>query len=194
MGGDSYHHGNLRADLLKRAEAVLAESGADGLSLRALARDLGVSHAAPSRHFRDRQALLDALAVSGFTTLNARMGQAAAGPEPVADRLAELGRTYVRFAVEHAPLLNLMFTVKHDSASTQELRDLGHESLAIAARLIAEGQAASEVRPGDPAALAQVAFSSMHGLAVLAVGSLLEDTPLEAAVELTLEVLLAGLR
>ncbi|KIF03038.1 transcriptional regulator, partial [Streptomyces sp. RSD-27] len=90
-----YHHGNLRAALLERAETVLTESGADGLSLRALARDLGVSHAAPSRHFRDRRALLDALAVSGFHRLNERLRAAADTPGPVPARLAALGRAYV---------------------------------------------------------------------------------------------------
>src|SRR5919199_958702 len=58
-----YHHGNLRAALLERAESTLAERGAAALSLRQLARDAGVSHAAPQRHFKTKAALLDALAV-----------------------------------------------------------------------------------------------------------------------------------
>ncbi|MGW3060087.1 TetR/AcrR family transcriptional regulator [Streptomyces goshikiensis] len=204
----SYHHGNLRAALLERAEAVLTASGAEGLSLRGLARDLGVSHAAPSRHFRDRQALLDALAVSGFTTLNARLRSAAAGgidgadgadeaagaAGPVGARLAGLGRAYVDFAVGHTALLDLMFTVKHADDSSAELRELGHESLLIVARLMEEGQRTGAVRPGDPVQLAQVAFSTVHGLATLAVAALLDDTPLSEAMELALEVLLAGLR
>ncbi|MFJ5022053.1 TetR/AcrR family transcriptional regulator [Streptomyces goshikiensis] len=201
----SYHHGNLRAALLERAEAVLTASGAEGLSLRGLARDLGVSHAAPSRHFRDRQALLDALAVSGFTTLNARLRSAAAGGAdgadgadeaagPVGARLAGLGRAYVDFAVGHTALLDLMFTVKHADDSSAELRELGHESLLIVARLMEEGQRTGAVRPGDPVRLAQVAFSTVHGLATLAVAALLDDTPLSEAMELALEILLAGLR
>ncbi|MGW6982179.1 TetR/AcrR family transcriptional regulator [Streptomyces sp. NPDC054932] len=188
-----YHHGNLREALLARAETVLAESGADSLSLRALARDLGVSHAAPGRHFRDRQALLDALAVGGFTRLNERIRAAAGGPGSVTVRLARLGRTYVDFAVAHAPLLSLMFTAKHADDSSAELRELGHQSLAIAAELIALAQQEGAVRAGDPARLAQVAFSMLHGLAALAVGALLDDTPLEEATELALDVLLTGL-
>ena len=57
-----YHHGDLRAAVLRRAEEVLRESGTDALSLRGIARDLGVSHAAPSAHFRDKNALFAALA------------------------------------------------------------------------------------------------------------------------------------
>lgn len=188
-----YHHGNLREALLARAEDVLASSGADSLSLRALARDLGVSHAAPGRHFRDRQALLDALAVGGFTRLNARLRAAVGDAGPVTARLAGMGRAYIDFAVAHAPLLSLMFTAKHADRSSDELRALGHQSLEIAAELIALAQREGVVRPGDPARLAQVAFSVVHGLAALAVGSLLEDTPLEEATDLALDILLTGL-
>ncbi|MEW2235322.1 helix-turn-helix domain-containing protein, partial [Streptomyces sp. NPDC024062] len=66
-GRRPYHHGNLRTDLLDAAERSLRAHGAEQLSLRDLARDVGVSHAAPRRHFADRRALLDALAESGFT-------------------------------------------------------------------------------------------------------------------------------
>ncbi|WP_432039498.1 TetR/AcrR family transcriptional regulator [Streptomyces cucumeris] len=194
MAEGSYHHGNLRAALLERAEAVLTESGPAGLSLRGLARDLGVSHAAPTRHFRDRQALLDALAVSGFTEFNRRLGEAADGPGGVERRLEALGRAYLGFAVERHALLHLMFAAKHEERSSEELRQLGHHSLDIASRLLAEAQTAGAVRPGDPARLAQVAFSTVHGLAVLAVGGLLDETPLDEAGDLALRVLLAGLR
>src|ERR1700744_1571484 len=64
-----YHHGHLRDTLLAEAERTLREQGVDQLSLRDLARQAGVSHAAPRRHFADRQALLDALAGAGFTRL-----------------------------------------------------------------------------------------------------------------------------
>ncbi|MEU5806735.1 TetR/AcrR family transcriptional regulator [Streptomyces sp. NPDC047718] len=193
MADGSYHHGNLRAALLEKAERVLVTSGAEGLSLRALARELGVSHAAPSRHFRDRRALLDALAVNGFTRLNDRLRAAAAAPGPVPARLEALGRAYVDFAVTHAPLLEFMFTVKHSDDSSAELRELGHRSLDIAAELIAEGQREGLVRADDPGRLAQVAFSALHGLATLAVAALLEETPLSEATDLTLDVLLRGL-
>lgn len=86
-----------------------------------------------------------------------------------------------------------MFTAKHADRSSDELRELGHRSLEIAAELIALAQREGVVRAGDPARLAQVAFSVVHGLAALAVGSLLDDTPLEEATDLALDVLLTGL-
>src|SRR5918998_6710951 len=73
-----YHHGSLRRALLERAEEALADGGSQRLSLRELARDIGVSHAAPRRHFADKQALLDALALDGFERLGDAL-RAAAG-------------------------------------------------------------------------------------------------------------------
>ena len=95
----AYHHGNLREALLARAAEVIAERGIEALSLRGLARDLGVSHAAPSAHFSDRRALLCELAKEGFrrSVESMHAGADAAGPDPVA-RYRALGRAYVQFA------------------------------------------------------------------------------------------------
>src|SRR5690349_14243455 len=108
----SYHHGNLRATLLEHAETALA-AGND-LSLRELARQAGVSHGAPRRHFADKQALLDALALDGFERLGRELRAAIddAG-EDFEARLAALAGAYVRFATRHATLLELMFASKH---------------------------------------------------------------------------------
>ncbi len=62
----NYHHGNLRQELMELAERHLIEGGVGDLSLRALAREIGVSQTAPYRHFRDKNALLAALATEGF--------------------------------------------------------------------------------------------------------------------------------
>ena len=98
----AYHHGNLREALLERAAEVIAEDGIAALSLRALARDLGVSHAAPRAHFADRRALLAELAKEGFRLFvdAMRAGADAAGPDPVA-RYRALGRSYVQFALDN---------------------------------------------------------------------------------------------
>src|ERR1700755_65670 len=74
-----YHHGNLRAALLDRAERMRRSGGAQELSLRELAREVGVSHGAPRRHFPDKQSLLDALAEQGFARLGAELRAAAGG-------------------------------------------------------------------------------------------------------------------
>ena len=94
-----YHHGNLRSALLSCAERTLSEHGAEQLSLRELARQVGVSHAAPRRHFADKQSLLDALAEDGFERLGRELRAAmeAAGSGFHA-RLLAFAQTYVRFA------------------------------------------------------------------------------------------------
>src|SRR5258708_36313663 len=110
MAERPYHHGNLRTALLKQAELTVRDRGVQDLSLRELARQLGVSHGAPRRHFSDRQALLDALAEAGFARLGAELRSAAddagADFEP---RLMATAAAYVRFATHDAALLELMF-------------------------------------------------------------------------------------
>src|SRR3954466_15383425 len=109
-----YHHGNLREELLREGERALESGGAAGLSLREVARAVGVSHAAPRRHFADRQALLDALAQDGFERLARDLDDAVAGAGPSFEaRLAAGAAAYVTFATRHGALLELMFAGKH---------------------------------------------------------------------------------
>ncbi|MBM7389690.1 AcrR family transcriptional regulator [Clavibacter michiganensis] len=117
-----FHHGNLRAVLLEQAEAMLRTDGTDGLSLRELARQAGVSHGAPRSHFIDRQALLDALAERGFTRLTEDVRSALATRGSLHARFVRVARAYVDFAVEDAALMELMFQAK-TGAATGPVRD-----------------------------------------------------------------------
>ncbi len=96
----TYHHGNLRKSLLDRAAYVIAEQGIENLSLRALARDLGVSHAAPARHFADKNDLLHALATEGNDRFIAYILEAAdaTGSDPLV-RYNAMGKAYIRFSL-----------------------------------------------------------------------------------------------
>lgn len=96
----SYHHGNLREELLARAIVVLNEIGVEGLSLRALARDLGVSHAAPLRHFKTKSDLLAALALEGIRWLIERT-KAATTAGAAVERLGQMCMAYVEWAEQH---------------------------------------------------------------------------------------------
>src|SRR5918999_6576396 len=142
-----YHHGNLRAALLEGAERALARGGVQELSLREVAREIGVNHAAPRRHFAGKQALLDALAQDGFERLEREM-RAAMEADGLRERLAALARTYIRFATEHAALLELMYAGKHRPGAGA-VRAAGERAFAAPLALIEEGQAAGEVIPGD---------------------------------------------
>lgn len=111
-----FHHGNLRDELLERAEAMLRERGAEGLSLRELARMAGVSHGAPRSHFIDRNALLVALAERGFDRIAAAIeGAVHALPtecKTPPDLLRAAGGAYLDFATQNPALLALMVTAK----------------------------------------------------------------------------------
>jgi AcrR family transcriptional regulator len=153
-----YHHGNLRQALLEAALVILEREGEAGLGLRDLARAVGVSPAAPYRHFASRGALLEALAVTGFNRFTAAM-EATAEAHP-SDALRAMGRTYVLFALDNPGLFRLMFSA--------QLRREGRPGLRMAAerafgmlRRVAGGDAAA----GRVPALA--AWARVHGLAML---------------------------
>jgi AcrR family transcriptional regulator len=102
MSKDSYHHGDLKAAILAEAATLVAERGADGISLRELARVAGVSHAAPAHHFTDRRGLFTALATEGFRLL----ADALTDARP---RFIDAARAYVRFALDHPGHYAVMF-------------------------------------------------------------------------------------
>ena len=100
-----YHHGDLRRALLAAAVEMIAEAGPAALSLRALARRTGVSHAAPAHHFGDKAGLLTAVAAEGYRLLAAALRDA----YERTGSFLEVGVAYVRFALEHQPYFEVMF-------------------------------------------------------------------------------------
>jgi AcrR family transcriptional regulator len=189
-----YHHGNLRSALLERASQTVDERGAQALSLRELAREIGVSHAAPRRHFPDRQALLDALAEDGFERLGEELRGAVQRAGAAFDgRLHALAQAYIGFATRHAALLELMFAGKQ-RAGADRVRETADRAFAVPMAVIAEAQAAGELAPGDPGRVAIAAFATMQGLATMANGGMIESQPVTAVVTDAIDQLLAGLR
>ena len=100
-----YHHGDLRRALLAAAVEMIAEAGPAALSLRALARRTGVSHAAPAHHFADKAGLLTAIAAEGYELLAAALREA----EERTGSYLEMGVAYVHFAVTHRAHFEVMF-------------------------------------------------------------------------------------
>jgi AcrR family transcriptional regulator len=107
--GRSYHHGDLRNALLEAARKILEEESLANLSLRAVARHAGVSHAAPYRHFPNHEALLVELAMEGFTELRSDIAAAAASNGGESDRIAKIGAAYMRFVARRPEMASLMF-------------------------------------------------------------------------------------
>ena len=177
-----YHHGALREALLEQAERTVRERGADALSLRELARDVGVSHGAPRRHFPDRQALLDAVAEAGFDRLGAELRAAADGAgEEFEPRLRATAAAYVRFATRDPALLDLMFAGKHRETSGA-LHEAAENAFAVMLELIAQGQAEGALEPGEPERVGLVLFSTIQGIASLVSAGIVQPDQLEALV------------
>lgn len=104
-----YHHGNLRKALIAKAVDLLEQEGVSALSLRRIARDTGVSQAAPYSHFQSKKELLTAVCIEGTEWFGAYMSKAAAGRQGI-DRIAGLANGYIHFALDHPALFHLMCT------------------------------------------------------------------------------------
>jgi AcrR family transcriptional regulator len=156
-----YHHGDLQAALTAAAGKILEKEGLDALSLREVARRAGVSHNAPYRHFREREALLAALAAEGFGMLGqAQQAAAAAGG------LRAMGEAYVRFALAHPQRFRLMFGGRIPIARHPQLREVATKTFeGLAGALSAGVPEAQSARDSSIAAWALV-----HGLAQLLLG------------------------
>jgi len=105
----AYHHGDLRNGLLEAARNILEEESLAALTLRAVARKAGVSHAAPYRHFPNHEALLVELSIEGFDELRESLAEAGKAPGPESDKIANIGAAYMRFVAQRPALARLMF-------------------------------------------------------------------------------------
>ena len=189
-----YHHGNLRRALLEEAERTLRERGVDALSLRELAREIGVSHGAPRRHFADRQALLDALAEAGFERLGTDLRKAVAGAgDDFVGRLRAATAAHVRFAIRDSDLLELMFAGKHRDGA-EPLQEAAERAFSVMLELIHQGQADGFLEAGDPQRVGLVLFATMQGIAALVVGGMVRPELLDELLADAIEHFLRGCR
>jgi AcrR family transcriptional regulator len=190
-----YHHGHLREALLRAAEQALETGGVRSISLRELSRELGVSHTSPRRHFPDKQALLDALALRGFERFDETLGRAAGKPgHAFKTRLVKLGRAYVGFALQHPALLNLMFEAKQRSEAPSAIREASEKAFAHAPAAFAEAQAAGEVVPGNPARLSILFFSTLLGLVSMSTHGKVKGVPVDSLIGEIVDRMILGFR
>ena len=189
-----YHHGNLRTALLAQAERIVRERGVQELSLRELAREVGVSHGAPRRHFPDRQALLDALAEDGFTRLGAELRGAMDGAgDQFQARLQATATAYVYFATRDAALLALMFASKHGEQS-QAFHEAADRAFSVMLELIEQGQREGAIEPGEPERVGWVLFATIQGIAALVTGGMVDAAQLDGLVADAIAYFLRGSR
>lgn len=165
-----YHHGDLENALLEAAEALLEQKGVAGISLREVAKQAGVSHTAPYRHFADKQALLQALAVIGYRRLAEAMEKCVCEhpDDPLAQLRASLS-AYIDLAARQPQIDQLMFGgvfLDVSAMSEDYIRESGRAFEGLL-QIIRNGQEKGLYREDETLNLALAAWSSAHGLANL---------------------------
>jgi AcrR family transcriptional regulator len=181
----AYHHGNLRAALVSAALKEIAKTGPEGFSLREVARRAGVSAPAVYRHFKDKDALLAAVAIECSERIQAAMAAAlASAPADTLERFRAVGIAYVRFAVEHPEHFRAMATPNLFERMPQEEQARFGESNAAQRLAIAHAQAAGEIAaiPIDDLMLTATALT--HGIANMIVEGKLGEVDVARATEL----------
>jgi AcrR family transcriptional regulator len=186
-----YHHGALRDALLEEGQLLLAEQGIAAVSLRELARRVGVSHSAPERHFPNRQALLDALAIRGFAILTEAMERALADHgNDLQDRFRASARAYVSFALDNTALLELMFASKGDHAD-ETIATSAEALFSLTAELVGESPENTVESTVSPLRLVVVA--TLQGIANLAAAQRIRSEELDEVIDQAVSVFIPAL-
>jgi len=173
-----YHHGALRDALLEAAERVLERDGLAGLTLRAVAREAGVSHAAPTHHFGDLTGLLSELAAIGFRQFNAAMVAAGATCTSPNEKGMTRVKAYVAFAQAHPGIYGLMFRTERLDMTRPSLHEAARASFAGLAGAIGasrQEQIREEALSLEQAAAIARAWSLVHGFTMLLLDGRLAD-------------------
>lgn len=167
---EPYHHGDLRQALINAALELISEKTVEGVSLREVARRVGVSHAAPYRHFADKEALLAAVAIDGFQMLHHKLQVAiqSSSSNPM-QQIQDSGVAYITFALEHPSHYHLMFGAYRSSSAEQnsELKNAARQVFMLLVAVILQGQTTGVIRADDSEQLALTAWSLVHGWAML---------------------------
>lgn len=190
-----YHHGDLRRALIDTALAMLAADQNWTFTLREVARRTGVSHAAPYKHFRDREVLLRELARIGYVQLGQDMAKAmSASTLPTREKFIAGALACIDFACANPGLYRLMFSSDADKTADPPLHDAAMATFGLLLQLLQEGQRNACFRPVAIPAQAAASWAQVHGLAMLALNSqLLEEKVGPEPVRAALDVLLDGL-
>jgi AcrR family transcriptional regulator len=173
-----YHHGALHDALLEAAERVLERDGLAGLTLRAVAREAGVSHAAPTHHFGDLTGLVSELAAIGFRQFNAAMVAAGASGTTLLEKGMARARAYVGYAQAHPGMYGLMFRTERLDMSRPSLKEAANASFAGLAGAIGASrheQISAQALSLDQAAAIVRAWSLVHGFTMLLLDDRLSD-------------------
>jgi AcrR family transcriptional regulator len=192
-----YHHGALRDALLQAAERVLEREGLSGFTLRAVAREAGVSHAAPTHHFGDLTGLVSELAAIGFRQLNAAMVAARSAGTSLPEKAIAGAKAYVAYAQAHPGLYGLIFRAERLDMSRPSLHEAAEAAFAGLAGAIGanrQEQISEQALSLEQGAAIARAWSLVHGFTMLLLDDRLSDLlrrlPKGTSVETLLDAML----
>ena len=199
----NYHHGDLRQAVINSALELIAERDIQSLTLREIAKRVGVSQMAPYRHFKNKAVLLAVLAQEGFQSLYDHLQEALAKssleslPNPV-EKVKVVGVAYILFAVENPVHYRVMFDASLSNRTVYPpLYQTAVKVLELCMQIVIECQQAGLIDERDPKELAQIKWSTCHGLSMLLIDhqfSTMGHAPVEELANSTLKTLVEGLR
>jgi AcrR family transcriptional regulator len=177
----SYHHGDLKNALIKAGVEILSKEGVGSLSLRKVAKEAGVSHAAPYAHFSDKQALIAAISTEGYRMLYERIDAAVqqhAG-DPLR-QLVEAAWAYVRFALDDPDHFKITLSgVVEKEKDYPAFVEMSRKSFGLVVQIVEACQKAEVLNPGPADVMAVSVWSLVHGFVSLLLEDQISQTLLE---------------
>ncbi|MFK7763168.1 MAG: TetR/AcrR family transcriptional regulator [Roseobacter sp.] len=183
---DSYHHGDLRAQLIEATRVLVEEKGPDHFSVSEACRRAGVSTAAPYKHFKDKGEMLRAVALAGMHRQRDQMLAELKKFTPgTLDRINAMGRVYVRFAMTEPGVFRLMFGLSEEHGDHNELIETGDNTFAVVQKEVACCRGSDSVEPRDEHQ-AFLLWSFVHGLSFLTIDGKLTEKRMTVDLETVL--------
>ena len=184
---NTYHHGDLRAAVIEIALAEIETTGFEALSLRKLAKKLGVSHQAPYKHFPNKEALLADLATVGYQMLERKTRASSSRVSDGQKKLVSAGKAYVHFVTSHPQLSAVMFGNRNRLQQFPHLMQAASEALGALREIIQSGQDQHTLVEADADLMTMVAWATVHGLALIKVSGGAGETQVERVVDLLIQ-------
>lgn len=175
MTKEKYHHGTLKQEMIEKGLQLLNKEGYEGFSLRKVAHLCNVSHAAPYKHFKNKEELISAITLQVVDSFRASLLEAVKKPAGnPKTRIIELGKQYVKFMVENPEYLKFLFLSTSDFPVVVREGKFIHSDnspFTVFEKSAADYLASIEVKPKEWADHTLILWSIVHGLSVLLVNN-----------------------